>query len=312
MKRTVLGAVLLAFSPLWACSPDASPKQAAAAEAAPPVIEGAWHVTQVNVESGLDAGAHTVDVQPAIYIFAKSHYAITAVNGFSARPYLGVDPSEAELGRAFAPFTGSAGTYTAADGKLVLSQKVSMDPAGMTGSTVIERDLAWVDGKLVLTTSTPEAGILETELTRLDGDMITISPEAERLRGVWRRVEMTIDSGEDAGTHVDDMQPGYYIFSPPYFAGNYVSTFAPRPALSAKPADAELGRVLDGFSSFAGTYTVREGVLIFRPLVAKNPDNMRGRPFQAIATEWAGEDVWFIYTSQDGRQNRVRLTRVQD
>jgi hypothetical protein len=33
---------------------------------------------------------------------------------------------------------------------------------------------------------------------------------------------------------------------------------------------------------------------------------------EAIEVEWAGEDVWFIYTGADGVQNRVRLTPVAD
>ena len=66
------------------------------------------------------------------------------------------------------------------------------------------------------------------------------------------------------------------------------------------------------FASFAGTYTLTDHELIFRPLVTMNPNNMRGRPFQSIRTQWEGEDVWLIYTGVDGTQNRVRLTRVTE
>jgi hypothetical protein len=312
MNRAIKGVVLLAFSPLWACSPGLSPREASAAEYSPPVLEGVWHVTGITVESGPNAGKHTVDVQPAVHIFAKTHYAITAVNGFAARPYLGENPTDAENGRAFAPFAGIAGTYSSDAGKLTLAPLVSKDPADMAGGKTTDYELAWVDDKVLLTATTPESGQIRTELSRLSSDGFKVSPEAQRLQGVWRRAEMVVGAREDKGTHVDDVQPGYYIFSPPYFAGNFVSAFAPRPLLSEKPTDEELGKVFAPFASYAGTYMVNDNVLVYRPLVTMNPDNMRGRPFQPIRIEWAGEDVWFIYTSLDGRQNRVRLARVPD
>ena len=126
------------------------------------------------------------------------------------------------------------------------------------------------------------------------------------------QAEMIVGAREDAGRHVDDMQPGYYIFSPPYFAGNFVSAFAPRAALPATATEADMGRTFAPFASFAGTYTLTDHELIFRPLVTMNPNNMRGRPFQSIRTQWEGEDVWLIYTGVDGTQNRVRLTRVTE
>jgi hypothetical protein len=312
MKRTMHGVVLLAFAQLWACGPGASPREAAAAESPPPTLEGAWHVTQISHESGPDAGEHTVDVQPAIHIFAKTHYAVTGVTGFAARAYIGQDASLAEQGQAFAAFHGNAGTYTVSGDTLTLLHQVDIDPANMAAGKTTTYDLSWSDGKAVLSTTTPDRGLVQTELTRLQDDALTVSAEAARLRGVWRRAEMVIDSGEDMGAHVDDMQPGFYIFAPPYFAGNYVTSFAPRPELGERPADAEVGRVYGAFASFAGTYKVEDNVLVFRPLVAKNPSNMRGRPFQSIKTEWAGDDVWLIYTREDGRENRVRLTRIED
>jgi hypothetical protein len=108
------------------------------------------------------------------------------------------------------------------------------------------------------------------------------------------------------------MQPGYYIFDPPFFAGNFVSGFAPRLALGENATNADRGKAFAPFASFAGTYTVDDDELVFRPLVTMNPNNMRGRPFQPIRIEWADPDVWFIYTGADSVQNRVRLTPVED
>jgi hypothetical protein len=312
MNQKMLAVVLLMGPSLWACSPGASPRDAAAAEPPPQVLEGAWRRTRVDIESGPNAGMHSVDAQPGIYIFSKSHYAITAVDGFAARPYLGDKPTDEEAGRVFAPFTGSTGTYASDTGKLTLTPQVTKDPADMVAGTTVAFNLTWGDGGVWLTETTPEGGSVSTELARLEEDPSKVSPEALRLKGVWRRAEIIVGAGDDKGTHVADMQPGYYIFSPPSFAGNFISAFASRPLLSAKPTDEERGKIFTPFASFAGTYTVNDGVLVFRPLVTMNPNNMRGRPFQSIKTEWAGEDVWLIYTGADGTQNRVRLTRVPD
>jgi hypothetical protein len=311
MNRSKLIVAALACTSLWGCSPAASPRDASAAET-PHVLEGAWHATRVDVEAGVNLGVHTVDVQPAIYVFSKDHYAITAVNGYEARPYLSEQPTDEEKGRASAPFTGSAGTYASDTGKLTLTPQVTKDPAGMVSAVQTNYDLLWVDDKVWLTTSTPEDGRVRTELTRLDNSVVPVSADAEKLRGVWRRSEMIVGAREDAGRHVSDMQPGYYIFAPPYFSGNFVSAFAPRPVLGDQPTDADMGRAFSPFASFAGTYTLTSNELVFRPLVTMNPNNMRGRPFQTIRTQWEGDDIWLIYTGVDGTQNRVRLTRVKE
>ncbi len=313
MNRSKLAVMLLASHILWACSPDVSSREGAAAERPPPTLTGVWHATRVHVESGPDAGSHTVDVQPAIYIFANKHYAITAVNGFQARGYLGNEPTDEEQGVAFTPFTGSTGLYASDADKLTLTPQVTKDPGDMITPKPADYELVWIDDKVLLTTTAaPESGRVGVELTRLTDEALQVSPQAQRLKGVWRRTEMIVGAGANAGAHLDDMQPGYYIFDPPFFAGNFVTGFAPRAALGDKATDADRGKAFAPFASFAGSYTVKDDVLVFRPLVTMNPNNMRGRPFQPIQIEWADQDVWFIYTGADGTQNRVRLTRVED
>ena len=311
MKHSKLAVILLACPTLWGCSPDAS-RQAAAAERPPPTLAGTWHAIRVNVEAGPNAGSHTVDVQPAMYIFSKTHYAITAVNGFQARAYLDDEPTEEEQGIAFTPFTGSAGTYAGDTARLTLNPQVSKDPADMIAPQPVGYDIVWVDDNVLLTSTAPDGSETTTHLTRLTNEGLNVSPEAQRLKGVWRRTEMAVGRGPNAGTHLEDMQPGYYIFDPPFFAGNFVSAFGPRLALGENATDADRGKAFAPYASFAGTYTVEKNELVFRPLVTMNPNNMRGRPFQPIKVEWADPDVWFIYTGADGVQNRVRLTPVAD
>lgn len=312
MNRSKLAIVLLASPFLWACSPDVSSRDAAATQRSPPTLTGAWHATRVHIESGPNAGTHTVDVQPAIYMFANKHYAITAVNGFQARAYLSEEPTDDEQGAAFTPFTGSAGIYASDADQLTLTPQVSKDPGDMIAPDPASYELVWIDDKVLLTSTASDGGQVGLELTRLTSEGLDVTPQAQRLKGVWRRAEMSVGKGANAGVHRDDMQPGYYIFDPPFFAGNFVSAFGPRSALDATATDADRGRAFAPFASFAGSYTVKNDVLVFRPLVTMNPNNMRGRPFQPIEVEWADQDVWFIYTGADGAQNRVRLTRVED
>lgn len=275
-------------------------------------MNGVWHATRVQVESGPNAGTHTVDVQPAIYIFAKSHYAIMAVNGFQARSYLSGEPTDEEQGAVFTPFTGAAGTYSSDENTLTLTPQVSKDPGDMIAPQPVAYQVEWIEDRALLSAPAPDGGTITTELTRLKDDALKVSPDALRLKGVWRRVEMVVGEGPNAGPHLNDMQPGYYIFDPPFFSGNFVTGFAPRLALSDKATDADRGKAFAPFASFAGTYTVENEILVFRPLVTMNPNNMRGRPFQPIRIEWADPDVWFNYGSETGVENRVRLTPVSD
>ena len=76
---------------------------------------------------------HMLDVQPSLYVFAKKHYAVAAVEGFTPRPYLGEEPTDADRGAAFIPFSGEMGTYANEDDKLTLAPMVTKDPIDMGG-----------------------------------------------------------------------------------------------------------------------------------------------------------------------------------
>lgn len=309
MKRSIVILATSAGLLLAACGPSSS-RSASAAEV-PPTIEGVWKRAEVVVETGPHAGPHTIDVQPSIYVFSKAHYGYAAVEGFTPRSFLGEKPTVEEQGRAFAAFSGSSGSYTSVDNSLTLTPAVATDPSGMTG-TPITYQTSRVGRDLWINTATPEGGEVRTRLIRQTEDTTPPTEEARKLQGVWRRAEMIVGTGADAGRHFEDMQPGFYVFTPNYFAANFVSAFAPRPGLSAAPTETEMGTVLGPFASFGGEYAVDGDKLTLKPIVTKDPNNMRGRPFQPIELAWEGSDVWFIYTGSDGTQNRTRLTPVAD
>ena len=309
MPKFAISVLVLIAPVLTACSPGAAPDDVA--ELPPPVIEGVWRASQVRLEAGPHAGSHSLDVQPSVYIFAGDHYGIAAVDGFAARSFLGADPTTADIGRAYAPFTGHAGNYINEDEYLSLSPLVAKDPALMVGGTVLDHQLSWVDGDAWLTSTTPEAGRVMTRLTPVTDEDVQLSPAQQRMQGAWRRVEKLVDRGPEAGRHLEDIQPGYYIFMGDKFVGNFVTAFSPRPLAAAEATDEELGAIFGPYTSFGGNFDIDpQGVLVLWPAVTLNPNNMRGRPFQSIQMEWEGDDVWFVYTGTDGAENRTRLTKV--
>ncbi len=312
MHRNIFSLVCILGLPLAACDSGAPTPEPVAFTAAPLVLEGVWERAEVLLDSGPDAGIHLLDVQPSIYIFAKTHYGVAAVEGFAPRPYLSEEPTDAERGRALIPYLGEMGAYTNVDGKLKLAPIVTKDPAETDGETTREFDVVWDGIDVWLNSAATDGGSVKVRLTRVDQDMALATPDAQRLAGVWRRAEMVIGAGPDAGTHKDDAQPGFYIFTPRAFIGTYVSSFVPRPLLGSAPTDEAWGANYQSFVSFGGAYTLRDDVLVLRATVSQNPNTMLGRPFQAIDVKWEGEDVWFIYRNSAGVENRTRLVRVAD
>jgi hypothetical protein len=312
MFRKTLCFICMLGLPLAACDPVTPPTEPFQPVEVLPVLEGVWQRAEVVLDSGPDAGPHLIDVQPSIYIFSKSHYGISAAEGFRPRPSLGEDPTDAELGQAFVPYTAETGAYTVADNKLTLVPLVTKDPAEMDGVVAREFDITWDGIDVWLAAPQAEGGFSRTRLTRVDADERLATEAALRLVGVWRRAEMIVGAGPDAGRHLEDAQPGLYIFTPRAFVGNYVSAFAPRPLLTKTPTDEAMGRNYRSFVSFGGKFTLRDDVLVLSAISSQNPNNMRGRPFQSIDVTWEGEDVWFIYTNAEGVQNRTRLVRVPD
>lgn len=101
---------------------------------------------------------------------------------------------------------------------------------------------------------------------------------AQSIQGVWKVVEWQIDSGPTKGRHTSDLQPGLLIFTSHYYSATAVLSFAPRAQLSDNPTDAEKAKAFgNDFLSHAGTYALRDSMLIMNPVVAKNPGYMSGQ-----------------------------------
>jgi hypothetical protein len=134
---------------------------------------------------------------------------------------------------------------------------------------------------------------------------------AQSLCGVWKPVEVVIDSGPDVGRHTTDVQPGLFVFTDTYYAGMGVRGFQPRPPLSANPTDEERGRVLWNFTANAGTYVLHDSTFTVTPIVSKNPELMTGGSYTDRVRVLA-DSFWIISTSGHRRNKWVRIERTCD
>lgn len=132
----------------------------------------------------------------------------------------------------------------------------------------------------------------------------------QSIIGVWKRTEVVISAGPDAGRHTVDVQPGLVIFTNKHYAMMSVSGFKPRPRLSDKPTDEELARAFEPFTANAGTYEVKGSTLTYTALVAKNPGTMDGKA-RTMEIRLDGDSLWFITKSSEGIETRYRYVLVE-
>jgi hypothetical protein len=98
-------------------------------------IRGVWSQVEIYISAGPDSGTHRKDVQPGLLVFTNGYYSALQVEGFSPRPMLPANPTDAEAARAWRPFAANAGTYVRRDSTLSLTALVAKNPGGMIGGT---------------------------------------------------------------------------------------------------------------------------------------------------------------------------------
>ena len=130
----------------------------------------------------------------------------------------------------------------------------------------------------------------------------------QTLEGVWKPVEVVVDSGASRGRHATDVQPGLLIFTKRHYSTIFVQGFSPRPQLSDSATNEELGRVFSPFTANAGTYQRGGSTITFTPIVAKVPAVMSGRPF-ILEIQLRADTLWV--TSPPGTSGRSRVTWVR-
>ena len=129
-------------------------------------LQGTWKPVEVVVDSGPDHGRHSSDVQPGLLIFTRTHYSMTFVQGFKARPLPSDSATDEQLGLSFIPFTANAGTYKRAGSTITFSPTVAKHPRVMAGKPF-------------------------TQTVRIKGDTLWASPSGlgAGAKWTWVRIE---------------------------------------------------------------------------------------------------------------------------
>jgi hypothetical protein len=112
---------------------------------------------------------------------------------------------------------------------------------------------------------------------------VTDPAVGQTVRGVWKPIEVVVDTGADRGRHTTDVQPGLLIFSKRHYSMTFVAGFTPRAIPSDSATDEQLGLSFLRFTANAGTYEQRDSTITFNPSVAKHPAVMVRGPFTVIA-----------------------------
>lgn len=121
---------------------------------------------------------------------------------------------------------------------------------------------------------------------------LATSAFGQSLEGVWKPVQIVVDSGPDRGRHSSDVQPGQLIFTRHHYSMLFVQGFKARPIPSDSASDEELGRLFFPFTANAGTYERKGSTLTFSPTVAKNPRVMSGNSPLTFTIRTKGDTLW--------------------
>jgi len=135
------------------------------------------------------------------------------------------------------------------------------------------------------------------------------SVQGQSVQGVWKPVEMVISGGPNPGRHANDVQPGLLIISSRHYSMTFVPGFVARPVLDDTAPDSSWRNVWDQFTANAGTYSIRDSIFTFTPIVAKNPSVMSGKPIRT-GFRAAGDSIWFTL-SNDGVETRAKWIRIE-
>lgn len=120
----------------------------------------------------------------------------------------------------------------------------------------------------------------------------------QSLEGVWKPVEVVIDSGPDRGRHTTDVQPGLLIFTKRHYSLLLVQGFKARPLPSDSTTREQLALLFVPFTANAGTYQHTGSTVTLTPVVAKNPATMAGKPI-GLVVRIKGDTLWATRTDVD-------------
>ena len=120
----------------------------------------------------------------------------------------------------------------------------------------------------------------------------------QSLRGVWKPIQVVVDSGPDRGRHTTDVQPGLLIFTKRHYSMTQVQGFKARLVPSDSASDEELGRSFLPFTANAGTYQRSDSTITFSPTVAKHPAVMAAGRKLTFVARLKGDTLWAHLTGR--------------
>jgi hypothetical protein len=141
--------------------------------------------------------------------------------------------------------------------------------------------------------------------------VVPSSASERSLQGAWRTSEQWEGRPGTAGTTTLATQPSLFVFARRHYSIMYVT--APRRRFAGEaPTDAEKIAAFDSFVGNSGTYELRGGWFIYRPIVARVP-NIVGVP-DSIAYSIRGDSLWLTnlpLVSSGGLVFRTKLVRQE-
>ena len=114
----------------------------------------------------------------------------------------------------------------------------------------------------------------------------------QSLEGVWKPVQIVVDSGPDRGRHTNDVQPGQLIFTRHHYSMVFVQGFKARPIPGDSATNEDLAPLFVPFTANAGTYERKGSTLTLSPTVAKNPRVMSGRSPLIFTIRTKADTLW--------------------
>ncbi len=135
------------------------------------------------------------------------------------------------------------------------------------------------------------------------------------IAGVWKVTELLSRAPGENWTNVSP-HLSLYIFSKTHYSYMFTPGGAPRPRFAGdpnKPTEAEMVTAYKTFVAATGTYVLAGPTLTLTATIAKNPNEMTGKPL-IYTVELNGDELRMTITNPPfapGRERRTLLRRVE-
>ena len=133
--------------------------------------------------------------------------------------------------------------------------------------------------------------------------------------GVWKVTELLSRAPGENWTNVSP-QLSLYIFTKKHYSYMYTQGQGPRPLFAGdpnKPTDAEMVTAYKTLIAATGTYVLSGQTLTFNATLARNPNEMTGKPL-TYTVQLNGDVLQMTITNppfSPGRERRIVLTKVE-